>query len=64
MYSAQIMPLAALQALPVHPHTTTHTTTLPLQTAKSFTQDTQDKHSLVNWQDSPNYSVITQVQTR
>lgn len=27
-------------------------------------QDTKDKHSLVNWQDNPNYSLITQAQTR
>lgn len=31
----------------------------PIQTATSYTQDTQNKHSLVNWQDNPNYSVIT-----
>lgn len=27
-------------------------------------QDTKDKHGLVNWQDNPNYSLITQAQTR
>lgn len=60
MYSAQITLLAALQALPgqtspppQHPNTPT-----------SYTQDTQNKHSPVNWQDFANYSVITQAQAR
>lgn len=39
-------------------------TSHPTQTATSFTQDTKGKHSLVNWQDNPNYSLITQAQTR
>lgn len=34
------------------------------QTATSSTQDTKGKHILVNWQDNPNYSLITQAQTR
>lgn len=61
MHRAQIMLLAALQALPDQP---APPTPHPLQTANSYTQDTQDKHSLVNWQDNPNYLVITQAQTR
>lgn len=36
----------------------------PTQTATSYTQDTQNKQRLVNWQDNPNYSVITQAQAR
>lgn len=61
MYCAQIMLLAALQAVPDQ---TAPPPPNPLQTANSYTQDTQDKHSLVNWQDNPNYLVITQAQTR
>ena len=36
----------------------------PTQTATSYTRATQNKQRLVNWQDNPNYSVITQAQAR
>lgn len=36
----------------------------PPPLANSYTQDARDKHSPVNWQGNPNYSVITQAQTR
>lgn len=51
--------LAALQAPPAArpPPPTQHKQPPALQ-------DTKDKHSLVNWQDNPNYSLITQAQTR
>lgn len=52
-------PSGTTQLLNHHPLTTTTT-----KTATSYSQDTQGKHSLVNWQDNTNYSVITQAQTR
>lgn len=59
MSSEQNNLLAALQAPPAArpPPPTQHKQPPALQ-------DTKDKHSLVNWQDNPNYSLITQAQTR
>lgn len=59
MSSEQNNLLAALQAPPADrpPPPTQHKQPPALQ-------DTKDKHSLVNWQDNPNYSLITQAQTR